>query len=107
MYSDFDNTMIRHYVCDSLFSHDAMERFVEFCKLMDKGLVNEKDISKYDSWDMVSSEVYMAKNRDLFKKAKKEVKVVYEDDQYLCIKPLTYEASVPFTEYPGSRSYEL
>jgi len=94
--SDFDNNMIRHYVCDSLFSHDAMERFVEFCKLMDKGLVDEKDISKYDSWEMVTSEVFQAKNRNLFKMAKKEVKVVYEDDQYMCIKPLTYAASVSY-----------
>ena len=45
---------------------------------------------------MVATEVYQAKNRDLFKKAKKQVKVVYEDDQYFCIKPLTYEASVSY-----------
>jgi hypothetical protein len=79
-----------------LYGWDEMNLFVEFCDYMERGLTNEKDISKYDSWDMVSSEVYMAKNRDLFKKAKKEVKVVYEDDQYLCIKPLTYEASVSY-----------
>ena len=63
---------------------------------MERGLTNEKDISKYDSWDMVASEVFQAKNRNLFKKAKKEVKVVYEDDQYMCIKPLTYAASVSY-----------
>jgi hypothetical protein len=73
-----------------------MNLFVDFCDYMERGLINEKDISKYDSWEMVASEVYQAKNRDLFKKAKKEVKVVYEDDQYTCIKPLTYEASVSY-----------
>jgi hypothetical protein len=63
---------------------------------MERGLTNEKDISKYDSWEMVTSEVFQAKNRNLFKMAKKEVKVVYEDDQYMCIKPLTYAASVSY-----------
>ena len=79
-----------------LYGYDEMILFIDFCNFMERGLTNEKDISKYDSWDMVSSEVYMAKNRDLFKKAKKEVKVVYEDDQFFCIKPLTYEASVSY-----------
>ena len=91
----FDSWMTKRLI-GHLYGWDEMNLFVEFCDYMDRGLTNEKDISKYDSWDMVASEVYMAKNRDLFKKSKKEVKVVYEDDQYFCIKPLTYEASVSY-----------
>ena len=93
--NSFDSWMTKRLI-GHLYGWDEMNLFVEFCDYMERGLTNEKDISKYDSWDMVSSEVYMAKNRDLFKKAKKQVKVVYEDDQYFCIKPLTYEASVSY-----------
>ena len=83
-------------VIGNLCGWDEMNLFVDFCDFMERGLTNEKDISKYDSWDMVASEVFQAKNRNLFKMAKKEVKVVYEDDQYMCIKPLTYAASVSY-----------
>jgi len=93
---DSFNSWLTKRLISQLYGWDEMHLFVDFCDFMERGLVNEKDISKYDSWDMVASEVYMAKNRDLFKKGKKEVKVVYEDDQYLCIKPLTYSASVSY-----------
>ena len=91
----FDSWMTKRLI-GHLYGWDEMNLFVEFCDYMERGLTNEKDVSKYDSWEMVATEVYQAKNRDLFKKAKKQVKVVYEDDQYFCIKPLTYEASVSY-----------
>ena len=91
----FDGWVTRRLIT-LLYGWDEIHLFVDFCDYMERGLTNEKDISKYDSWDMVANEVYQAKNRHLFKKAKKEVKVVYEDDQYLCIKPLTYAASVSY-----------
>jgi hypothetical protein len=94
--SDFDNSMIRHYVCDSLFSHGTMERFVEFCKLMDKGLVEEKDISKYDSWDMLEMQLFEAKNKEMFKKSKKEISIIFEDENYLIFRPLSYMASCSY-----------
>jgi hypothetical protein len=91
----FDSWLTKRLI-SNLYGWDEMNLFVDFCDYMERGLTNEKDISKYDSWDMVASEVYHAKNRDLFKKSKKEVKVVYEDDQYTCIKPLTYDASISY-----------
>jgi hypothetical protein len=63
---------------------------------MDKGVVEEKDISKYNSWDMMYDEYYKAKNRDLFKKSKKDILKIYEDERYLVFKPLTYWASVSY-----------
>ena len=95
MANTFDGWVTKR-VIGNLCGWDEMNLFVDFCDFMERGLTNEKDISKYDSWDMVASEVFQAKNRNLFKKAKKEVKVVYEDDQYMCIKPLTYAASVSY-----------
>ena len=93
--STFDGWITRK-ILTNLYGWDEVDSFINFCEFMERGLTNEKDISKYDSWDMVASEVFQAKNRNLFKMAKKEVKVVYEDDQYMCIKPLTYAASVSY-----------
>ena len=95
MANTFDGWVTKR-VIGNLYGWDEVDSFINFCEFMERGLTNEKDISKYDSWEMVTSEVFQAKNRNLFKMAKKEVKVVYEDDQYMCIKPLTYAASVSY-----------
>jgi hypothetical protein len=63
-----ENNLVRYFICDWLFSWGNMERFVEFTELMEKGLVKENDISKYDSWNMLETQLYEAKNRELFKK---------------------------------------
>jgi hypothetical protein len=73
-----------------------MERFVEFTELMEKGVIDEKDISKYDSWDMLETQLFEAKNRELFKKSKKEIHKIFEDDNYMIFKPLTYASSCSY-----------
>lgn len=92
----FENIISRALFCEYLFSWGRMERFVEFTELMERGLINEKDISKYDSWDMLEIQLYEAKNRELFKRSKKEIHKIFEDDNYLIFKPLTYAASCSY-----------
>lgn len=92
----FENMLSRMFFCDFIFSWSKMERFVEFTELMERGLINEKDISKYNSWDMLEENLFEAKNRELFKKSKKEIHKIFEDDNYMIFKPLTYAASCSY-----------
>jgi len=75
---------------------NMLSRFVEFTELMEKGLIDEKDISKYDSWDMLEIQLFEAKNREMFKRSKKEIHKIFEDDNYMIFKPLTYAASCSY-----------
>jgi len=95
-YNTWENTVIRNFVCDYIFTWNSMERFVEFTELMEKGVINEKDISKYDSWDMLETQLFEAKNRELFKRSKKEIHKIFEDDNYMIFKPLTYASSCSY-----------
>jgi hypothetical protein len=94
--NSYENMLSRVFLCDYIFSWNRMERFVEFTELMERGLIDEKDISKYDSWDMLEKNLFEAKNRELFKKAKKEIHKIFEDDNYLIFRPLTYAASCSY-----------
>jgi hypothetical protein len=94
--SSFENMLSRMIFCDWLFTWNSMERFVEFTELMEKGVIDEKDISKYDSWDMLETQLFEAKNRELFKKSKKEIHKIFEDDNYMIFKPLTYASSCSY-----------
>jgi hypothetical protein len=92
----FENMLSRMIFCDSIFTWNSMERFVEFTELMEKGVIDEKDISKYDSWDMLETQLFEAKNRELFKRSKKEIHKIFEDDNYMIFKPLTYASSCSY-----------
>ena len=74
IYSSASSTDMKNLrvFCDYIFSWSRMERFVQFTELMERGLISEKDISKYDSWDMLEIELFEAKNREMFKRSKKE-----------------------------------
>ena len=94
--NSYENMLSRLFFCDFIFSWNRMERFVEFTELMEKGLIDEKDISKYDSWDMLEIQLFEAKNREMFKRSKKEIHKIFEDDNYMIFKPLTYAASCSY-----------
>jgi len=92
----FENMLSRSFFCEYIFSWNKMQRFVEFTELMEKGVIDEKDISKYNSWDMLEEQLFEAKNRELFKKSKKEIHNIFEDDNYMIFKPLTYASSCSY-----------
>ena len=92
----FENMISRLFFCDFLFSWNSIGRFVEFTELMEKGVISEKDISKYDSWEMLETQLFEAKNRELFKRSKKEIHKIFEDDNYMIFKPLTYASSCSY-----------
>jgi len=92
----WENFITRSFICDYVFSWSDMERFVEFTELMEKNLIPENDISKYDSWEMLEINLFESKNREMFKKSKKEIHKIYEDEKYLILKPLTYMSSCSY-----------
>lgn len=95
-YTSWENALIRDYITDWIFSNGMMSRFVEFTELMEKGLIKENDISKYDSWEMLEINLFEAKNMEMFKKSKKEIQRIFEDEKFLILKPLTYASSCSY-----------
>lgn len=79
-----------------ILGNEKMESFVEFCNLMEKGLVEEKDITKYNSWDKLMFELDKAKSKEFFKDSKKEVKIIFKNDDYIILKPLNHAASCKY-----------
>ena len=94
--NSYENMLSRLFFCEHIFSWGRMERFIEFTELMEKGVISEKDISKYDSWDMLEENLFEAKNREMFKRSKKEIHKIFEDDNYMIFKPLTYASSCSY-----------
>lgn len=83
-------------ILKSFFSLKQINCFISFCEFSDKKMILDNDISKYKCWDKLITENYFAINKEEIKRAKKEIKVIYEDDDYLIIKPLSHMASVKY-----------
>lgn len=92
----FEGFLTHKLVVEYFIGYERIKLYVTFCELMERGLVENKDISTYDSWEMVENQVFLALNKANVKKAKKEIKIIYEDSCYLVFKPLTYLASCTY-----------
>jgi len=78
------------------FSAENIETLVEFNEALDKGLVDQNDISKYENFEDITNQLSVARTKELLKKSRKEISVVYEDDEIMMLKPLSFEASLKY-----------
>ena len=87
--------LILTWVIDQ-FRAENIEILKEFNEVLDKGLVDQNDISKYENFEDITNQLSVARTKDLLKKSRKEISVVYEDDEIMMIKPLSFEASLKY-----------
>ena len=80
---------------DSVNDNTLMEvnRFVE---LNERNLIDNKDITSYKSLDEVMAAISIAELKLINKDLEKFVLKVHEDDEWLVVKPLTYESSCKY-----------
>jgi hypothetical protein len=80
---------------DSVNDNTLMEvnRFVE---LNERNLIDNKDITSYKSLDEVMAAISIAELKMINKDLEKFVLKLYEDDEWLIVKPLTYESSCKY-----------
>ena len=87
--------LILTWVIDQ-FRVENIEILKEFNEVLDKGLVDQNDISKYENFEEITNQLSVARTKDLLKKSRKEISVVYEDDEIMMLKPLSFEASLKY-----------
>jgi hypothetical protein len=80
---------------DSVNDNTLMEvnRFVE---LNERNLIDNKDITSYKSLDEVMAAISIAELKMINKDLEKFVLKIHEDDEWLVVKPLTYESSCKY-----------
>lgn len=70
-----------------------MDSFRDFIKEFDENRIIVKDLSKYESFDDIQKQLSIVELRNITKELENEVIKIYEDDEYILIKPLSWEAS--------------
>jgi len=80
-------------IVDGMFNSSDINTFQKFCEYNERGLIKQNDVSTYQSFDEISNAVSIADIVAQGKDLEKQIKLVYEDDEWLFIRPLTFNAS--------------
>jgi len=74
-------------------SRNDIQFFQSFKDYMERGLIENKDVTSYKSIEEITGVVSLAAIKEFEKSLEAQVIKVYEDDTWLVIKPLTFSAS--------------
>jgi hypothetical protein len=73
-----------------------LERLTLFADYLERGLVDNKDVTTYNSFQDIMVEIGIASTKEMLKKSKKDIMIVHDDDEWLFFKPLTHEAAMTY-----------
>jgi hypothetical protein len=80
-------------IIDTMFNSSDLKTFQKFCEFNERGLIKQNDVSAYQTFDEINNAVSIAEIVAQGKDLEKQVKLVYEDDEWLFVRPLTFNAS--------------
>jgi hypothetical protein len=94
------------------FSSDTYSTLKEFMDYMDKGHIENKDVSTYKDLEDVRGAVTLASMKELTKDLEGQVIKEYEDERWVIVRPLTFSASAKYgastrwcTTYQREKNY--
>ena len=85
--------VIFYRIIELMFNFEDIKTFQKFCEFNERGLIKYNDLSTYKSFDEINNAVSVAEITAQSKDLEKQVKLVYEDDEWLIIRPLTFNSS--------------
>jgi|694.fasta_scaffold54368_1 hypothetical protein len=93
------NSWLESVLCDvasDILGHGNIDVVDEFIEHLENNRIERNDINQYDSWDDLISEKNIADFKLMDKEATKQVIKVYEDEEWLVVKPLSLKASLAY-----------
>jgi len=81
---------------ETLLGQNNFKMFLKFANLNERKLLSNNDVTSYASFQEIETAVSLAEIKLIDKELEKQVVKVYEDDEWLSIKPLSLEASMKY-----------
>jgi hypothetical protein len=91
-FSNFQILLIYRFV-DTFFNSGDLQNFRKFCEYNERGLISQNDLTTYKSFDEVMNQLSIADLKVSVKDLENEIIKVYEDEEWLLVRPLTYLSS--------------
>ena len=83
-------------IADSLFTNEEWTSIGKFCQYNERGLVDNNDISTYKSMTEIDESVKIAQLKIDMKEMEKYVKKIFDDGEWVVIRPLTYQSALKY-----------
>jgi hypothetical protein len=78
---------------DSLFNVEDLKKYQRFCEYNERNIIAENDLTTYRSFDQINKAVEMADLIAEEKELEKQIKILYKDSEWICLRPLTIASS--------------
>jgi len=85
--------MLLYRFIDAFFNVQDLVNFKKFCDYNERCLIDQNDLSRYKKFEDIVNAVSIADMKVETKDMENQIIKVYEDDEWLLLRPLTYLAS--------------
>jgi hypothetical protein len=90
--SDFQLVLF-YKILETTFNLKDLNSFKKFCEYNERKLIKQNDLTKYNNFDDVLNALHLAELKVESKNLEKQIKIVYENDDWILLRPLTFAAS--------------
>jgi hypothetical protein len=91
-FTDVQILLVYKFLND-FFNQNDLANFKKFCELNERGLVEKKDLSSYNSFNEITDQLTISEMKLIEKEMEKQVIKIHQDDEWVVVRPLTYESS--------------
>jgi len=95
-----------------LFNRSDVQTFIQFKDLMEKGVIENKDITSYKDIEELGGAITLSMIKENEKELEGQAIKVFEDEKWLAVRPLTFQASLKYgsgtkwcTTYKREKNY--
>jgi hypothetical protein len=95
-----------------LFNRSDIQTFIQFKDLMEKGVIENKDITSYKDIEELGGAITLSMIKENEKELEGQAIKVFEDEKWLAVRPLTFQASSKYgsgtkwcTTYKREKNY--
>jgi len=88
--------MVPHVFLQALSEMIDIRKIQEFDKLMEDNLIENPDITTYKNFSELTEQMNIAYTKKAIKEERKMVQVIMDTDEWFCVRPLTFSASVKY-----------
>ena len=95
-----------------LFNRSDIQTFIQFKELMEKGVIENKDITSYKDIEELGGAITLSMIKENEKELEGQAIKVFEDEKWLAVRPLTFQASSKYgsgtkwcTTYKREKNY--
>jgi hypothetical protein len=107
-----DNELFVYNMLMEYFPTEIFSTIKEFMYFMDKNQIENKDVTSYSTIDEIRGAITLASMKELTKELEGQVIKEYEDEVWVAVRPLTFQASVKYgagtrwcTTYQAEKNY--